>query len=173
MRSAAVVISPLLQRRAVAHVGRRVGLVLGVAQLVEVGERPRDVLLARARLVRRRVDVDGRMRQIDVRRLDAVAGGLLQAGDDLLPDGLAAWVHVMQVNRGGVRRPGLPEMRDGPRQQPQHAADALERVERRGLRRQRLQDLGGAADSWPGRLPPSPAGAASSATASRFADHTA
>ena len=68
--------------------------------------------------------------------------GLLKAGDDLLPYRLAARIDVVQVYRRGVRRAGLPEMPDRARQQPQHAADALERLQRRGLRGQRLQDLG-------------------------------
>ena len=68
--------------------------------------------------------------------------GLLEAGDDLLPYRLAARIDVVQVYRRGVRRARLPEASDGARQQPQHAAYALERLQRRGLRGQRLQDLG-------------------------------
>ena len=68
--------------------------------------------------------------------------GLLQAGEQLLPDGLAARVDVVQVDGGGVGRARLPEVRDGARQQPEHAAHALEGLQRRRLRRQRPQHLG-------------------------------
>ena len=69
-------------------------------------------------------------------------GGLLEPRHDLLADRLVARVDVVQVDRGGVRGPVLPQVRDGARQQPQHAAHALEVGQRRGLAGQGLQHLG-------------------------------
>ena len=66
----------LPQRGPVAHVGRRVRLVLGQAQLLEIPQGPRDLLLARAGLVRRRGDVDRGVRQIYAARADAVPRGV-------------------------------------------------------------------------------------------------
>ena len=78
-------------------------------------------------------DVVGDRRQV---------GGLPQAGDDLLPDRLVAGIDVMQVHGGGVRRPLAPQVSDGARQQPQHAAHALEVAQRGGLAGERGQHLG-------------------------------
>ena len=64
------------QRRPVPHVGRRVRLVLGKTQLLEIPQRPSDLLLACARLVRRRRNVDRRVRQFRPARADAVPRGV-------------------------------------------------------------------------------------------------
>ena len=68
-------------------------------------------------------------------------GGLLQARHDLLADRLVARVDVVEMDRGGVRGPLRPQVRDGAREKPQHAAHALEVGKRRGLAGQRLQHL--------------------------------
>ena len=64
----------LLERRTVADVGRRVRLVLGEAQLPQITQRPHDLLLPGAGLIRGGVHVDRRVRQIDIARAHAVAG---------------------------------------------------------------------------------------------------
>ena len=68
-------------------------------------------------------------------------GGLSEAGHDLLPDRLVAGIDVVQMDRRRVGGPLPPEVRDGPREQPQHAAHPLEVVERRGLAGQRVEDV--------------------------------
>ena len=46
---------------------------------------------------------------------------LLEPRDDLLADRLVPGVDVVHVNRGCVRWPRFPQVRDGTREQPQHA----------------------------------------------------
>ena len=100
--------------RDVGPVGRQAAVPGGVDPL---GQR-------RASLAPGGGDVVGDRRQV---------GGLPQAGDDLLADRLMAQVDVVQVDGGGVRGLRLPKLRDGARQQPQHAAHALEVAQRGGL----------------------------------------
>lgn len=69
-------------------------------------------------------------------------GGLSEAGHDLLPDGFVAGVDVVQMDRRRVGGPLPPEVRDRPREQPQHAAHPLEVGERRGLAGQRVEHMG-------------------------------
>ena len=66
---------------------------------------------------------------------------LLKPRDDLLANRLVSGVDVVHVNCGGVRRPRLPQVRDGAREQPQHAPHALEVAERRRLAGERRQHL--------------------------------
>ena len=68
-------------------------------------------------------------------------GGLSETGHDLLPDRLVAGIDVMEMDRRRVGRPLPPEVRDGTREQPQHAAHPLEVGERRGLAGQRLEEV--------------------------------
>ena len=66
---------------------------------------------------------------------------LLQTGQDFLPDRLVAQVHMMQMDRGGVRRLKLPEAGDRAAEQPEHPAHPLEGVQRRRLGSQGTEDL--------------------------------
>ncbi len=67
---------------------------------------------------------------------------LAQPGQDLLTDRLVARIDVVQVDRRRVAGPFGPELADRARQQPKHAAHALEGGECRRFAGQGLQDLG-------------------------------
>ena len=55
---------------------------------------------------------------------------LLKPRDDLLADRLVPRVDVVHVNSGRVRRPRLPQVRDGTREQPQLRSRACRRARR-------------------------------------------
>ena len=105
--------------RDVRGVGRESGVVLGVELLSE------------------RSRVDAR----DVVPDCGHVGALPQPRDDLLANGVVPGIDVVHMNRGRVVWLFFPQVRDRPREEPEHPAHALEVPQRRGLPGQGLEDL--------------------------------
>ena len=68
--------------------------------------------------------------------------GATKLGEDFLADRLEAQVDVVRVDGGGAGGMGVPQLRDGPGQEPQHAAHALEIVQGGDFGGEGFQNLG-------------------------------